>query len=412
MEGGQTLINILSEEDRREAHMKLSFIVPCNNEQESLPLFRDAIDKVSSHPQLAGKDLEIIFVDDGSTDQTLELLEQLAREDWRVRYISFSRNFGKEAALYAGLQRARGDLVAVMDADLQDPPSLLPDMCRAVETEGVDVAAARRVDRKGEPLIRSFFARLFYRIINKMTDVGIVDGARDFRVMNRRYVDALLGLREYNRFSKGLFSWVGFKTRWFPYENTERVAGRTKWSFWSLFRYSIEGIVAFTTVPLVLSSCVGLLLCLLAFIAVVIIVVRKLLFGDPVDGWASLASLITFLGGCQMLFLGIIGQYMAKMYLEVKGRPVYIVAKESMAGAGRAAAEESMAGTGKAMAEERMARTGKAMAEESMMGTGCTVAEGQAISGGGDLPRVLDVSGDGDLHKEQSVSKDKVRPMV
>ncbi len=319
--------------------MGMSIIGPCYGEPEAPPFFMDAIDKVSSQSQLAGMDLEIIFVDDGSTDHTLELLKALARTDQRVRYTAFSRNFGKEAALYAGLQRARGDLVAVMDADLQDPPSLLPDMCRAVEREGVDVAAARRVDRKGEPWLRSFFARLFYRLINRMTDVEMMDGARDFRVMSRRYVDALLGLREYNRFSKGLFSWVGFKTKWFPYANTERVAGHTKWSFWSLFRYSIEGIVAFTTAPLVLSSCVGLLLCLLAFIAVVVIVVRKLLFGDPVDGWASLASLITFLGGCQMFFLGIIGQYMAKMYLEVKGRPVYIVAEESAEGTGRAVAD-------------------------------------------------------------------------
>lgn len=341
--------------------MVLSLIVPCYNEQEVIPLFMDAIDRVSSYPKLAEKDLEIIFVDDGSTDHTLELIKKLAEIDQHIKFISFSRNFGKEAALYAGLQKASGDLVAVMDVDLQDPPSLLQDMCKAVETEGYDVAVARRVDRKGEPLLRSFFARVFYRIINRMTDVGIVDGARDFRVMSRRYVDALLGLREYNRFSKGLFSWVGFRTKWFPYENTERVAGHTKWSFWSLFRYSIEGIVAFTTAPLVLSSCVGLLLCFLAFIAVVIIVVRKLLFGDPVDGWASLASLITFLGGCQMLFLGIIGQYVAKMYLEVKGRPVYIVA------------------------------------EESMVGTGRTMSEGRDVLGDGHWSKVQDAIGDGIL---------------
>lgn len=309
--------------------MTLSIVVPCYNEQEALPFFIDAINGVLSQPQMAGKNRDIIFVDDGSTDHTLELLKEFAEMNQGIRYISFSRNFGKEAALYAGLQRAVGDLVAVMDVDLQDPPSLLSDMCRAVEMEGYDVAAARRADRKGEPLLRSFFARLFYQLINKMTDMGIVDGARDFRVMNRRYVNALLELQEYNRFSKGLFSWVGFKTKWFSYENTERVAGYTKWSFWSLIQYSIEGIVAFTTAPLVLSSCVGILLCLLAFSAVVVIVVRKLLFGDPVDGWASLASLVTFLGGCQMLFLGIIGQYIAKLYLEVKGRPVYIVAEES-----------------------------------------------------------------------------------
>ena len=368
--------------------MGLSIIVPCYNEQETLPFFMDAIDRISSQPQLAEKDLEILFVDDGSTDHTLGSMKKLAGTDRRVRYISFSRNFGKEAALYAGLQRARGDLVAVMDVDLQDPPSLLPDMCKAVEAEGYDVAAARRVDRKGEPWLRSVFARSFYRIINKMTDVEMMDGARDFRVMSRSYVDALLGLREYNRFSKGLFSWVGFRTKWFSYENTERVAGHTKWSFWSLFRYSIEGIVAFTTAPLVISSCVGLLLCLLAFIAVVIIVVRKLLFGDPVDGWASLASLITFLGGCQMLFLGIIGQYMAKMYLEVKGRPVYIVAEES--------------------AE----RTGRTVSEGRDGSKDGDLLKAQDVSGGRGLPRVQDISEDRDIPKEQGALKDRVHPKV
>ncbi len=306
--------------------MLLSVIVPCFNEQEVLPFFIKEIGQTLK--ALQDHDMEIIFINDGSSDQTLQIIKKAAQSDPRIKYISFSRNFGKEAALYAGLRKAKGDLAAVMDADLQDPPSLLLDMCRAVEKEGYDCAAARRSSRKGEPLIRSFFARLFYKLINKMTDVEIVDGARDFRVMNRKYADAFLQMGEYNRFSKGLFSWIGFRVKWFAYENSERAAGSTKWSFWSLFKYSLEGITAFTTMPLVAASLVGLLVCLCALFAVIFIVVRKIAFGDPVDGWASLVCLVVFAGGLQMFFFGIMGQYMAKMYLENKKRPVYIIDEE------------------------------------------------------------------------------------
>ena len=305
----------------------LSIIVPCYNEQEALPYFMKEIYKVLH--QMPEYEFEIILVNDGSKDQTMMLMKKFAQSDPRIKYISFSRNFGKEAAVYAGLCKAVGDLTAVMDADLQDPPELLPKMCRAVEKEGYDSAAARRSSRTGEPAVRSFFAHLFYKIINKMTDVDIVDGARDFRVMNRKFVDALLKLQEYNRFSKGLFSWIGFRVKWISYENVERAAGSTKWSFWSLFKYSMEGIVAFTTAPLVLSSFMGLILCLGAVFAILFIVARRIIFGDPVGGWASLACLITFMGGCQMFFFGIMGQYMAKLYLENKRRPIYIVDEET-----------------------------------------------------------------------------------
>ena len=306
----------------------VSLIVPCYNEEQSLPLFwvqtRAVMQKMNY------LDFEVIFVDDGSRDKTLEVLRAMAKEDSRVKYLSFSRNFGKEAAMFAGLEHARGDYAAVMDADLQDPPALLEEMYRAVTEEGYDSAATRRVTRKGEPPIRSFFARMFYRIINKMADVEIVDGARDFRLMNRKFLNALLELKERNRFSKGLFGWVGFKTKWLEFENVERVAGETKWSFWKLFKYSIEGIVAFTTTPLTLASVMGFLMCLLAFFSTVFIVVRKLLFGDPVSGWASTASIITFIGGLQLFFMGVFGQYLAKAYTEIKNRPIYIVAESNL----------------------------------------------------------------------------------
>lgn len=304
----------------------ISLIVPCYNEEKALPHFWREVSAVMA--KMNCLDFEVIFVNDGSKDGTLELLRGLAKEDRRAKYLSFSRNFGKEAAMYAGLQHAAGDYAAVMDADLQDPPALLEEMYRAVTQEGYDSAATRRVTRKGEPPVRSFFARMFYRLINKMTDVEIVDGARDFRLMNRRFLNALLELKEYNRFSKGLFGWVGFKTKWIEFENVERVAGETKWSFWKLFLYSIEGIVAFTTVPLTLASIVGFILCLVALCSTVFIVVRKLLFGDPVSGWASTASIITFIGGIQLFFMGIFGQYLAKAYTEIKNRPIYIVAEQ------------------------------------------------------------------------------------
>ena len=305
----------------------ISLVVPCYNEEQSLPYFWKETTAVMR--QMDYLDFEVIFVDDGSRDKTLEILRALAASDSRVKYLSFSRNFGKEAAMYAGLEHAKGDYAAVMDADLQDPPALLAEMYRAVTQGGYDSAATRRVTRKGEPPIRSFFARMFYRIINKMADVEIVDGARDFRLMNRKFLNALLELKERNRFSKGLFGWVGFKTKWLEFENVERVAGETKWSFWKLFKYSIEGIVAFTTTPLTLASFMGFLLCMVALCSTVFIVVRKLLFGDPVSGWASTASIITFIGGIQLFFMGIFGQYLAKAYTEIKNRPIYIVAESN-----------------------------------------------------------------------------------
>lgn len=303
----------------------ISLVVPCYNEEQSLPYFWEQTAAVMQ--QMNYLDFEVIFVDDGSRDKTLEVLRELAKSDSRVKYLSFSRNFGKEAAMFAGFEHAKGDYAAVMDADLQDPPALLAEMYRAITEEGYDSAATRRVTRKGEPPIRSFFARMFYKIINKMTDVEIIDGARDFRLMNRKFLNALLELKERNRFSKGLFGWVGFRTKWIEFENVERVAGETKWSFWKLFKYSIEGIVAFTTMPLTLASFIGFLLCMLALCSTVFIVVRKLLFGDPVSGWASTASIITFIGGIQLFFMGIFGQYLAKAYTEIKNRPIYIVAE-------------------------------------------------------------------------------------
>lgn len=257
-------------------------------------------------------------------DSTLKEIKSLAEENECIKYISFSRNFGKEAAIYAGLKNASGDLVAIMDADLQDPPALLPEMYKAIVEEGYDSVATRRVDRKGEPPIRSFFARKFYKIMNKISNTDIVDGARDYRLMNRKFVNALLEMGEYNRFSKGLFGWVGFKTKWIEFENVERVAGETKWSFWKLFRYSIEGIVAFSTAPLALSAVLGVIMCILGAVAIIFIVIRQLMLGNSVPGWASLSCIILFLGGIQLLCLGILGSYMAKTYLEVKKRPIYI----------------------------------------------------------------------------------------
>lgn len=306
----------------------ISLIVPCYNEEQALPSFwKETVAVVDT---MTDVDVEFLFVNDGSRDGTLELLRQLAAQDKRVKYLSFSRNFGKEAAMYAGFTHAKGDYVAVMDADLQDPPALLPELLKAVREEGYDSAATRRVTRKGEPPIRSFFARMFYKIINRMSDVDIVDGARDFRLMNRKFLNALLSLKERNRFSKGLFGWVGFKTKWIAFENVERVAGETKWSFWKLFKYSIEGLVAFTTTPLVLASFVGLLFCIVSLAATVFFFVRKLAFGDPVTGWASTVCIITFLGGIQLFFLGVFGQYMAKAYLEVKNRPLFLVAESNI----------------------------------------------------------------------------------
>lgn len=304
---------------------KLSIVVPCYNEQDALPLFYQEITRVAE--EMDQVDFEFVFIDDGSKDNTLPTLRQLAQQDRRVRFVSFSRNFGKEAGMLAGLEAATGDYVALMDADLQDPPALLPELYKAVTEEGYDCAATRRTTREGEPPIRSFFARLFYKIINRISDADIVDGARDYRLMRRSMVDAILSMREYNRFSKGIFGWVGFKTKWVPFVNVERVAGETKWSFWKLLLYSLQGIVAFSTAPLAIASLLGLLFCLAAFVMVLYIFIKTLLFGDPVGGWPSLACIILFIGGVQMLCLGILGQYLAKTYLETKHRPIYIVSE-------------------------------------------------------------------------------------
>ena len=302
---------------------KISIAVPCYNEEPALDPFFAAVSAVAE--QMPGVEFEFLFIDDGSRDRTLEKILELSRRDSRVKYISFSRNFVKEAGIYAGLENATGDYVGIMDADLQDPPALLPEMYRAVTEEGYDCVGSRRVTRKGEPPIRSFFARLFYKLINKMSDAEIVDGARDFQMMNRQVVEAILSMGEYNRFSKGIFGWIGFRKKWLEYENIERVAGETKWSFWKLFLYAIEGIVAFSTTPLVISSVFGLLCCALALVMIVVVIVRTLVFGDPTSGWPSMVCIMLLLSGIQMLGIGIVGQYLAKTYLETKHRPIYLV---------------------------------------------------------------------------------------
>ncbi len=302
---------------------KCSLVVPCYNEEEALPLFYEATEKVIK--EMPYLEFEYVFVNDGSRDKTTQVMKELAEQDEKVHYVIFSRNFGKEAAMYAGMKEATGDYVVIMDADLQDPPELLPQMYEAVTKEGYDCAATRRVNRKGEPVIRSAFARLFYKIMNKMAKIDMVDGARDFRFMKRVMVEAILSMEEYNRFSKGIFGWVGFETKWIPFENRKRVAGKTKWNFFSLFKYSIEGMVAFSTAPLVWASFIGLLFCVIAFVAVCVLFVRALIFGDPVSGWPSLACMITFFAGLQLFCSGIIGMYLAKSYQELKGRPIYIV---------------------------------------------------------------------------------------
>lgn len=302
---------------------KLTMVVPAYNEEEALPIFYAEASRVEK--ELPGVEIEYLFIDDGSSDGTLEVLRDLHKKDARVRYVSFSRNFGKEAAIYAGLQNARGDYVAILDADLQDPPALLPEMLRVIEEEGYDCVGSRRVTRKGEPPIRSFFARMFYRIMNKISSADIVDGARDFQLMNRKVVNAILSMGEYNRFSKGIFGWVGFRKKWLEYENIERSAGETKWSFWKLFLYALDGIVAFSTAPLVMASVMGMVFCLVAFVAIIFIIVRTVLFGDPTSGWPSMVCIIMFIAGVQLLCMGILGQYMAKTYLETKKRPLYLV---------------------------------------------------------------------------------------
>ena len=305
----------------------LSVVVPCYNEEENVHFFYEELMKNQTFFGGKNLDVEVIYVDDGSKDGTVAEVKKLAEKDKRIKMVSFSRNFGKEAAIYAGFQKAKGDYVVMMDADLQDPPSLLPEMYSYIE-QGYDSVATRRVSRKGEPPIRSFFARMFYKIMNKISKADIVDGARDYRLMTRQVVDAILAMGEYNRFSKGIFGWVGFETKWIEYENIERAHGETKWSFGKLFIYSIEGITAFSTVPLAIASIMGVLFCVAAFIMILFILIRSLVWTDPVGGWPSLVCIICMVSGVQLFCLGIVGQYLSKTYLEVKKRPIYLVKEE------------------------------------------------------------------------------------
>ena len=307
--------------------MTISIIVPCFNEEESLPLFYAEMEKIKSQ---INDHFEYIFVNDGSKDRTLQVLRDLNQTDRNVHYLSFSRNFGKEAALYAGLQHATGDYVTVMDADLQDPPALLIQMKNMLdENAELDCVGTRRTTREGEPLIRSFFAKMFYKLINKISQVEMVDGARDFRLMRRQMVDAVLEVSEYNRFSKGIFAWVGFKTEYLEYKNVERVAGQTSWNFWQLFNYSLEGIINFSDAPLTIAFVGGVVACLLAFFLIIIVIIRTLIFGDPTSGWPSMISIILFLGGFQLLTIGILGKYIGKIFMETKKRPIYVIKERS-----------------------------------------------------------------------------------
>lgn len=313
----------------RNGSTVITTVTPCYNEEEALPLFYKELCRVAEKmPEI---EFEFLFVDDGSKDKTLETLRELSQKDTRVHYVSFSRNFGKEAGIYAGLQNASGDYVAILDADMQDPPSLLPEMYRIVTEEEYDCVGTRRVTRKGEPPVRSAFARMFYRLMNRISKTEVVDGARDFQLMNRNVVEAILSVGEYNRFSKGIFGWVGFKKKWLEYENVERVAGETKWSFWSLFIYALDGIIAFSTAPLVISSVLGIVFCAIAFILILIVIIKTLIWGDPVAGYPSLLCIICFISGIQLLCMGILGQYLAKTYLETKKRPIYLVREKKLA---------------------------------------------------------------------------------
>lgn len=302
---------------------KISIIVPCCNEEESLPLFYREISRVVK--EMEPVEFEFLFIDDGSRDHTLPLLREYARADQRVRFLSFSRNFGKEAGMLAGLKEAAGEYAVFMDADLQDPPGLLPELYQAVAAEGYDCAAARRTDRKGEPPIRSLFARLFYKWINLISNADIVDGARDYRLINRRVINAVLSMKEYNRFSKGIFGWVGFQTKWVPYVNAERAAGETKWSFWKLFLYALEGIIAFSTVPLAVSSVLGTILCGGSVFGMIFMIVKDLFLGSSAAVWGIVICVVLLIGGLQLLSIGVLGQYLAKTYMESKRRPVYLV---------------------------------------------------------------------------------------
>lgn len=307
----------------------ITVIVPCYNEEEAIPFFYREMNRTIEkfNTEFEDVEFELLFIDDGSKDDTLKVLKELSAEDSKVHFVSFSRNFGKEAGIYAGLENSHGDYMVIMDADLQDPPSLLPKMYSAIVNEGYDSAATRRVDRKGEPPIRSFFARMFYKLINHFSVTEIVDGARDYRIMTRQMVDAILSVKEYNRFTKGIYGWVGFKTKWLEYENVERVAGETKWSFWKLLLYAIEGIVAYTTAPLSIATAIGIFLSIISVFMILFVIVRRVMFGDPVDGWASQVCIMLFIGGLQLFSTGVLGQYLAKTYLETKERPIYI-AKE------------------------------------------------------------------------------------
>ena len=309
----------------------LTTIVPCYNEEQAIPFFyKEMIITIETfRKRWTEVEFEMLFVDDGSKDKTMTVLKDLHKKDERVKYISFSRNFGKEAGIFAGLEKSKGDYVVIMDADLQDPPSLLPEMFQAVYEEGFDSSATRRVSRKGEPPIRSFFARLFYKLINKMSKTEIVDGARDYRIMSRQMVNAITSIKEYNRFTKGIYGWVGFETKWMEYENIERVAGETKWSFWKLVLYALEGIIAYSTTPLSLATFVGLLLSVCSAFLIIFVIIRKLVFGDPTNGWSSTVCIMLFIGGLQLFCTGIVGQYLAKTYLETKNRPIYITKEET-----------------------------------------------------------------------------------
>lgn len=307
----------------------ISIVVPCYNEQESVSIFHNEIVKLFKE-QLKDYSYELLFINDGSKDSTLDEILKISKRDELVKFISFSRNFGKESALYAGLENVSGDYISVMDVDLQDPPEMLIDMVKGIEEEGYDIVGCRRTSRDGEPVIRSFFAKQFYKIINKITDTEIVDGARDFRLMTKQVVDSILEVSEYNRFSKGIFSWVGYKTKYLEYKNVERVAGETSWNFWSLLKYSIDGIVAFSDAPLMLSSFLGILSCFGSGMGILWIIISKLMFGNPVSGWASLVCIILFMGGLNLLFMGIFGKYLGKIFTEVKNRPIYIVRESNI----------------------------------------------------------------------------------
>lgn len=307
--------------------MLLSVIVPCYNEEENVPYFYEELMKNEPFFREENLDVEVIYIDDGSKDGTVSEIKKLHEKDERVKLVSFSRNFGKESAIYAGFQKAKGDYAVMMDADLQDPPSLLPEMFSYIK-QGYDSVATRRVDRKGEPPIRSFFARMFYKLMNKISKTDIVDGARDYRLMTRQVVDSILSLGEYNRFSKGIFGWVGYETKWIEFENVERLKGETKWNFWGLFLYSLEGIIAFSTAPLAIASFMGVLFCVLAGIFIIFILIRSIFWTDPTSGWQSMVCIISLISGVQLLCLGILGQYMSKTYLEVKNRPKYLVKEE------------------------------------------------------------------------------------